>query len=201
MEIRVASVKTSDRTNSVLHSVIRTRIVVINDVTLRVLTGDLTVLSAPIVLHAILGVMSDHRAHLTASRAILGVMSDHHAIPLMAIDHLTLLSSAIHKILAGKADRWRGKIALRKSVRTLTSENKASCSREITSVLILRQSKRGPTNLLGLTKAEKKLMHPTLNLKNSMSPVYPMGVYSKARVPYSAKMLNSGVKSPMRLNS
>src|SRR2546421_4427999 len=135
---RVAIVITSDRMNSVHHSVTQTRIEAISGVTFPALIGGPTVLSAPIARHAILNEIIVNRAPLTASRVILGVMSGHHAISLVAIARLILRSRAIYKTLAGKADRRRGKMTPRKSVLTAVGAHKASCLRETMSVLMLR---------------------------------------------------------------
>lgn len=145
MEIGVAIVVTSVRTNSVHHTVRQARVEVINGETARVLIGGPAILKEPtghrVILkdaHVNSSEIIGRRAILTASPEISHEMVSVRSTMLhVAIAHNTLLSSVIRTIHAGKADRQHGKIGLFRSNRYITMENRrVHCSRGTMSALI-----------------------------------------------------------------
>jgi len=145
MEIGMAIVVTSVHTNSVHHTARQARVEVINGETARVLIGDPAILKVPtdhrVILkdaHVNSSEIIGHRAILTASPEISHeMMSVRSAMLHVAIAHITLLSSVIRTIRAGKADRQHGKIGLLRCNRYTMRENRrVHCSRETMSALI-----------------------------------------------------------------
>jgi len=145
MEIGVAIVVTSARTNSVHHTVRQARVEVINGETARVLIGGPAILKVPtghrVILkdaHVNSSEIIGHRAILTASPEISHEMVSVRSTMLhVATAHITLLSSVIRTIHAGKADRQHGKIGLLRSNRYPKREDRrVHCSRGTTSALI-----------------------------------------------------------------
>jgi len=147
METRGASVITSARTNSVHHTVKQARVEVINGGTAWVLIGCLVILKVltghRVILrdaHVNSSEKIGRRTILTVSPAILNEMvSVRSTILHVAIAHLILLSSVIHTIHAGKADRQHGKIGLLQSNRySMRGSRRVHCSRGTMSALIHR---------------------------------------------------------------
>lgn len=145
MEIGVAIVVTSVRTNSVHHTVRKARVEVINGETARVLIGGPAILKVPtdhrVIMkdaHVKSSEIIGHRTILTASPQISHEMVSVRSTMLhVAIAHITLQSSVIRTIHAGKADRQHGKIGLLRSNHYIMRENRrVPCSRGTMSALI-----------------------------------------------------------------